>query len=565
VSPPADLDELSPAQLKELVVLLFAKLAGLERTNAGQRGKITRLKGLKGRPDIKPGKPGGMEKATEPANPAQREKHRRRGKVRPRVVVADRIIAAAAPAGSRFKGCETDQVQEPVLSVHAVRHRRERGVTADGQTIVAPLPEATKGHFGPTLRRFVLMQSQQGPDHAAPPDGAGALGRRGDLRTPDPAATDKEAGWFPRRQPRGAACGAGNLGLVPAGDSGAWHKAENGFGPAFRSAWLTRRFDALGVCQRNARDANETLGCTQIGNDRLTWFGTPSAKSRLNFLHLRRAGYTDYALNEAAFDDLPSRGLACPLIARLAEAGETRFANKARWQAHLTRLGIVPPSKAGVAVIQEPGQIATEGVQSGSIQAHGFLREAVLLSGEAGQFAAGRHALCRAHAQRLVHKLDSFADLLRAAQKSMRGLIRKFYPGLKICRNNPGKRRRFTLPARFDRLFRRRTGFVTLDRRLARLWANKAELPMVLERPEIPLHSNGSENDSRCQLTRRKVSAGTRSDAAGDCRDAFPGLAKTCAKHAVAFRDYLGSRLSVPGQTIVPPLPQLVRCRGQPP
>ena len=36
---------------------------------------------------------------------------------------------------------------------------------------------------------------------------------------------------------------------------------------------------------------------------------------------------------------------------------------------------------------------------------------------------------------------------------------------------------------------------------------------MVLERPEIPLHTNGSENDIRCQVTRRKVSAGTRSDA----------------------------------------------------
>jgi hypothetical protein len=35
---------------------------------------------------------------------------------------------------------------------------------------------------------------------------------------------------------------------------------------------------------------------------------------------------------------------------------------------------------------------------------------------------------------------------------------------------------------------------------------------MVLERPEIPLHTNGSENDIRCQVTRRKVSAGTRSD-----------------------------------------------------
>src|SRR6202011_6267918 len=37
---------------------------------------------------------------------------------------------------------------------------------------------------------------------------------------------------------------------------------------------------------------------------------------------------------------------------------------------------------------------------------------------------------------------------------------------------------------------------------------------------------NGSENDIRCQVTKRKVSGGTRSDAGRDCRDAFLGLAK---------------------------------------
>jgi hypothetical protein len=138
------------------------------------------------------------------------------------------------------------------------------------------------------------------------------------------------------------------------------------------------------------------------------------------------------------------------------------------------------------------------------------------------------------------------------------------YADLKIYRANPGKSRRLALRARFDRIFRGRTGFVTLDRLLKRLHANKVALLMVLERPEIPLHTNGSENDIRCQVTRRKVSAGTRSDAGRDCRDAFLGLAKTCAKHSVAFWDYLGSRLKVPDQRVVPLLADLLRCREQP-
>jgi hypothetical protein len=86
------------------------------------------------------------------------------------------------------------------------------------------------------------------------------------------------------------------------------------------------------------------------------------------------------------------------------------------------------------------------------------------------------------------------------------------------------------------------------------------ELLGVLERPEIPLHTNGPENDIRCHVTRRKVSAGTRSD---DGRDAFLGVAKTCAKRGVAFWDYLDSRLSVPGYTVVPHLSDLIRCPAQ--
>jgi hypothetical protein len=200
----------------------------------------------------------------------------------------------------------------------------------------------------------------------------------------------------------------------------------------------------------------------------------------------------------------------------------------------------------------------------GSVQAHKFLCDAVVLSDDAGQFNVGRHALCWIHAERLVHKLDTFTDQQRAAQARVRGLIWTFYASLKAYQLKPSQRRSVALRARFDRIFLRRTGFVSLDRLLARLHANKDELLMVLDHPEIPLHTNGSENDIRCYVTRRKVSAGTRSDVGRDCRDAFLSLAKTCDKLGIAVWDYLGSRFKVAGHALIEPLDDYVRAKIRP-
>ena len=183
-----------------------------------------------------------------------------------------------------------------------------------------------------------------------------------------------------------------------------------------------------------------------------------------------------------------------------------------------------------------------------------------IISDGAGQFAILLHGLCWVHAERLVHKLIPLNERHRQDQERVRGEIWDLYADLKAYRRHPDPALAPTLAARFDAIFTQRTSFTTLNQTLKRLHAHKQKLLLVLQRPDIVLHTNGSEGDIRGYVKWRKISGGTRSDLGRRCRDGFASLKKTCRKLGVSFWDYLGDRIGHHGA--IAPLPDIIRERA---
>lgn len=536
--PPTELaDDLALRDLRRVVSALVLEV---EKLREGDRGKdaeiallkakiveqaneIARLKGLPPRPKFKGG-PSGMEQSTS-KTPGKAGRKGRRGAKRDRLSVTSEVkLKADAPTGSRFRGYEDVLVRDLRVSVEVVRYRRERWQTPEGEQVVAALPPGIRGGFGPEVRRFIVAGHFQGQVTSerltALLNGMGLdISKRQVVRLMSQGLED---------------LAAEDQAVLRAGLETA--------------RWIT-------VDDTSARHAGQEQVTTQLGDDRFAVFRTGPTKSRSRFLSMLQAGRDDYVVNDEALAHMASLRMAAQSIALLAAHPDKHFADEHAWRAHIEALGLDQFETA-----RDPVKLATEGALWGAVRAQGLLGDTVIVSDGAGQFRLDNHALCWVHAERLIYQLQATTAAHRKAVELARTLIWWFYRDLKAYKREPDPTRARMMRARFDRIFTRKTGYILLDRQLKRLQRQKAHLLRVLDRPEIPLHTNGSENDIRCLVTKRKVSGGTVSEAGKTARDTMLGLLKTCAKLKVSFYSFLGDRFAVPGATIVRSLPEMIRA-----
>ena len=491
------------------------------------KDEIARLKGLKPKPIIKPSqleKPTGSDKEKDgKPQSGKRPGSEKRSKTQELIIHETKIIQPEIiPEGSSFKGYEDYVVQELIIKSHNTRYRLERWETPDGGSVVGKVPQEIAGsHFGPILRSYILQQYYHA--HVTQPLIIEELrefaidlseGQISRILT-----ENKES--FHTEKKEILLAGLGVSSYINVDDTSARHKGKNGY-------------------------------CTHIGNENFAWFESTDSKSRINFLKLLSAGSIGYLINTDALGYMIQEGLPKEQLVKLSELLLTGFNSDEGWEKCLKGLGMTGERHI---------RIATEGALYANVIENGFNTNMVILSDDAGQFNIFFHALCWVHAERTINKLVGFSDDQRLALEQKRSQIWDYYAELKEYKAVPDEHKKAKLQSRFDEIFTDNTCFASLNLALKRIMKNKSELLLVLERPEIPLHNNMSENDIREYVKKRKISGSTRSDSGRRCRDTFTSLKKTCRKLGVSFWEFLKDRLT--GKKEILFLPDLINLKAR--
>jgi hypothetical protein len=499
-----------------------------------------RLKGEKGKPKIKPSRlepdskaqpeeENDLDKESEPKKgKKKRPGSAKRHKTASLTIHETKIIQPSQPipADAEFKGYQNYTVQGLILRAQNTRYRLEIWKTPTGEYLKGKLPEEVRrlGHFDSTLRSYLLYQYHH-------------------CHVTQPLLLEQLREW-------GVDISAGQLNRLLVEDKESYHAEKQDI---LRVGLKVSSY--INTDDTSARHQGVNSYCTQIGNEWFAWFETTERKNRINFLELLRGNRTDYVLSSEALTYMREHKLPQSFWLPLSLSINRVFPDQQQWLSYLQRLGITKEAHV---------KTATEGALLGAVLASGVSSELGIISDGAGQFRLLDHGLCWVHAERLINKLIPLSEGQRRAVETVQDQIWQLYQDLKEYKNLAAQQQQENKAAlldRFDQIFTQVTWFEPLNQVLSRLYRRKKELLLVLERPDLPLHNNASEQDIREFVRKRKISGSTRSNEGRRCRDTFASLKKTCRKLGISFWKYLSDRVS--DYKVIPPLGELIAQKAQ--
>ncbi len=397
---------------QETIAKLEKEVTKLQEKAASLDEQLLAAKKLKGKPKIQPSTLNQDKKKPKPEG--KRPGSSKRSKKTDFFVDEQRIIEPEGlPERATFNGYREYDVQDLILSGRNIRFLLAEYVTVEGQTVVGKLPPAYQGHYGPTLKSFILYQHHQCrvPQNLICEQlkeldidiSSGQVNRL--------LVEDKQS--FHSQQSQVLQAGLQTAEYVHTDDTGARHQGKNGY-------------------------------CTVIGNALFAHFSSTNSKSRENYLRLLPGPHEDFVLNEDSRSYLEQQQLAACHLCKLEFSSAVISKGDIEWQKYLQKLGITS---------QQAVKMMTEAALQGSAIEQGLPCELIILSDGAKQFAIGIHALCWVDAERSIRRLNGVTQQQRAEIEDVLDDLWGYYRELKADQQQPTSEDKQRLQHRFDEIF----------------------------------------------------------------------------------------------------------------
>jgi hypothetical protein len=438
------------------------------------------------------------------------------------------VDKSSLPEDAKFKDYRSVIVQEIIIKTNNIEYKKEIYYSvSENKTYSGQLPLGVEGEFGSGIKALVYTQK-----HIA------------NMSEPKIKEFLENMGIY---------ISAATISRILTKNNALFHQEKADIVQAGLASGSYQQIDDTG-----ARVKGENQYVQIISNPYYAAYFTVPHKDRLSVLAILNGGQLpNYLFNEQAFTLLEGFALSKKLRLQLQELALDKTFDEPQMEAILQQLYPHPhQGKNNRRRIKEAGAIAAYHHQTD------FPVIELLLADDAPQFKLLTKflALCWIHEGRHFKKLRPVIPWHQDLLDNFRKQFWDYYHQLLAFKANPSASLADQLAAEFDILFATKTGYAALDDRIAKTYAKKVNLLMVLSFPQLPLHNNASELEARVQARKRDVSLHTMSHDGTRANDTFLTIVRTAKKLGVNPYLYIYDRVSK--QFLFPSLADLIKDKS---
>lgn len=484
------------------------------------KDEINRLKGEQGKPAFAKKK-----KAPDPAdnkhsseddrNKRLKKKERKKRIEKTKDIKVDREETLAIdmndlPADATFKGFERTVIQDLIIRTNNVAFQRPIYYSPSlKKSFIAKLPDGYQGEFGPGIRSLIInLYRDSGMTESAIARFFKTFGVQIADSTISRMITE---GHEPFHQEKEAIINAG-----------------------------LRSTDYQHIDDTGSKVAGKNHYTHIICNPHFTAYFTRPRKDRLTLLEILCRSELKFVFNQAAYELMGAMGLSekrSNELKALIPSGVV-----------LTRGGIDELLEKLFPNPKKQSSNRRVILEASAIVYYRSTEYAIkhLVCDDAPQFnlIAIHKSLCWVHEGRHFKKLNPYVPLHRKILDDFLEQFWDYYQLLLEYKQAPTFEKALQLSKAFDALFITKTGYDELDKRIAKTFAKKEALLLVLNFPFLPLHNNPAELGARVQARMRDINLHTVSENGTKSKDTFATIFQTAKKLGVNTYNYVYDRIT---------------------